>query len=102
MFLSLVIFVFLLNCVYQEKLAFLRDLTKACLLSMETRDSNIIVFVIIHDTEFRDGVFFRLNLILKKHVVLGLYPLKISVKVETNRCYCQMLRVLGELNFSTQ
>ena len=43
---------------------------------MATRDSNIIVFVIIHDNELRDGGFFWLNLILKKYVVLGIYPLK--------------------------
>ena len=36
---------------------------------MVTRDSNIIVFVIIHDNELHDGGFFWLNLILKKKVV---------------------------------
>ena len=40
MFLALVIFVFLLICVYKETL--IKRPHKACLVSMATRDSNII------------------------------------------------------------
>ena len=36
---------------------------------MATRDSNIIVFVIIHENELHDGGYSRLNLILKKKLV---------------------------------
>ena len=41
---------------------------------MATRDSNIIVFLIIHGDELHDGSFFWLNLIVNKKVILDGRP----------------------------
>ena len=58
---------------YKEN-TFLEDLTKACLVSMATRDPDIIVFVIIHGNKLHDGGFFWVSLILKKEVAQGIKP----------------------------
>ena len=65
--LALVIFVFLLICVYKGTL-FKRPY-KSLLGFDGNKSSNVIVFVIIHNKELHDGGLFWLNLILKKKVV---------------------------------